>query len=184
MRTLTNQAQNAVTNAGQSAGTYGSQAGTMFGSVAPTVSQWAAGNTPGYGSLGLAQMLNSNEMAAAAARGSGDERARLLGARTGNAASVAPVESGVAGQTGRTASLAIQNALTQNAQLKAKQQQDALGLGSSLYGTAGRIGLGFAGQQAPDINAGANANKTGWFQNALGLVSALSGASKGPMAYA
>jgi hypothetical protein len=62
----------------------------------------------------------------------------------------------------------------QNEDLKQTQQQEgAKGL-QGMYGTDTSGMLNSQGQEANDINAGVNANKTGWLQNTLGITNAAS----------
>lgn len=164
------------------AGTFGSQAGSMFNAVGPTISRWAAGETPGYGSLGLGQMLTSAEATAGAARSAGDEQARLRAMRTGNMASIAPTEAGIAGETGRGLGLAVQNILAKNAMLKEAQQEKGLGLGAGLYGTGGKLQEGALGLSNEALQTQLKAGQAGWLQNLMGLMQAGGGGAGSAMA--
>lgn len=64
-----------------------------------------------------------------------------------------------------------------NANLKVQQQQDAARGLQGMYGTDTSGMLDASGQEANDINAGVNANKTGWLQNMNDTIATLSGAA-------
>ena len=62
-----------------------------------------------------------------------------------------------------------------NAGVKMEQQSQAGDLLSKLYGTNVQGQNDATRQIAPDVNAAADANKTGWLQNTEGILSMLNG---------
>lgn len=171
-RSITSQANASARGANATAGGYGSEAGSMFSTVQPTVQRWAQGNTPGYGAMGLGNMLTAAQSAAAGARGAGEEKASLLAQRTGNLAALPASQTATAEATARALGSATQNILAKNAALKEHQQEMGLNEGGNLFGTAGKLQEGALGLQNEFLKTGVASDQAGWLQNAMGLIAA------------
>ena len=104
-------------------------------------------------------------------------QAGLTAARTRNTGAL----SGVLDQASRNKTQSnSQNALgvqNENTQTKLKQQQEGLSGLEGLYGTDVNAGLKAQSLVPDDIKAWADADRTGWLQNTLGVVNSLTGAA-------
>lgn len=158
--------------AGTDAGGYQSQADAAYGAGAPTMFRWAGGQTPGFGAIGLADMQNAAMSSAAAARGAGEETARLRAMRTGNAAALPAEQTAAAAGAARAGGSALQNILAKNAMLKEHQQEVGLRGTMGLYGAAGKQQLGEQELQNQLMRTQLQAGRSGWLQNMMGLMAA------------
>ncbi len=152
--------------------TYTGQASGLSGYLTPMLEGWASGNAPGYGS-GLGYMQGAAQTTAQAGANQARQGALLNAMRTRNAAGLGLENVAAASNAGQQQTEAVQNILSQNAQLKAQQQMGALNMLGSMYGTD--VGAGLQGYSAGSQSAlnQAKAGQTGWFQNMLGLIGSM-----------
>ena len=108
------------------------------------------------------------ELESAATRNTGDMSAVLDSLARGKQQSMAKASEGVAAQDVEGALKNRQTAFSELGQMGQADTSDALKA---------------MGLQSSDINAETAAGSQGWMQNLTGLMSALSGAKKGPMSY-
>ncbi len=157
-----------VKNAAQTAAsTEGAQATSIGSYITPQLESWAGGNAPGYGQGAVNQMTSAAQTAAGAASNQAKQSGLLRALRTGNAAGVAAGDVSAAVNSGQNQTQAVEDVLGLNAQLKAQQQTGALNMLGSLYGTD----VSGANQAS---QAAVQAGNSGWFQNMLGGINALS----------
>lgn len=170
-------AQNAATTASATGAKYGSEAEDIGSTLVPTLKTEAT-HPQGYDPNDLNAMLVGGEQGAGGATGSLAGEANLEAARTHNTGAL----SGVLDELARTKTRQLStNALDiqgENARLKEKKRQAGLSGLEGLYGEDVNAGLKAQGLVPEDINAWANAGKTGWLQNTLGVIDTLSGAGK------
>ena len=162
-RALTNQATQAAQTAQQQAAGYGGAAGQIQAGLIPQLTSMAT-TPPGFGT-DLGAMETAAMGSAAAASGASAEQSALRAMRTGNVAGLGAEQVGAAGAAARVGGNALQNILAKNAELKASQQQAALGglerlTGEDIHGQAAMAGL-----IPRDIEAGIQAQSHGWLQN-------------------
>ena len=174
MRSAVNQASDAYNQANNTSATLGGEAQGIGANLTPFLTQEML-HPQGIGQTGL-----SAETGAALAGAGG-----AMSAFNGEAAQRAGVSRNAGGfqaalddasrQRMKAAAGASEGIQAQNENLKQTQQQEgAKGL-QGMYGTDTSGMLDSQGQEANDINAEVNANKTGWLQNALGLTDSVSG---------
>ena len=175
----TKQANAAVNNENRVAGNLEGRSNTLFDTLEPQLTSEAT-NPQGYGAKDLAATNTAAQQSiggsTAGAVGSGN----VMAARTRNRGgfSAAADEAARSGQ--RELSQRATEIQGQNAQLKENQRQAGLSGLQGLYGTNLSGSLAAMGLVPGTINAETNAGKSGWFQNFLGLLSALNpGYSKG-----
>jgi hypothetical protein len=174
LRSAVNQANSAYNSANSTANTLGSEAQGIGANLTPFLTQEML-HPQGIGQTGL-----SAETAAAQA-GAGGAASGLTGvanqraAVSRNAGGFSAALDDAARQREKAAAGSSEAITGENEMLKQQQTQEgAAGLGK-MYGTDTSGMLESQGQEAPDINAEANANKTGWLQNTLGILNTISG---------
>ena len=179
-------AQSQAAAAGKTAATtasgYGSTAAGIGGTLIPQLKQ-DVNNAPGFSPTDLNAMLVGGEQGAGGANAGITGQAGLTAARTRNSAALPGVFDQAARRQAQTLSSNALGVQGQNAQLKQQQRSQALSGLQGLYGTDVGAQLKAMGIDTSDINAETEAGKSGWLQNATGVIGALSGAAKGPMAY-
>src|SRR5271156_1876964 len=177
MRSGVQQAGEAYTNAGNTAATLGGEAQGIGANLTPFLTQEMT-HPQGVGQTGLAaetaSALGGAGGAAAGLTGAANERASV----SRNAGGFSAALDDAARQQAKGAAGASEGITANNEQLKQQQVQDAAGGLQHLYGTDTSGMLSAMGQQAPDINAEVNANKTGWLQDAQGLIGDATGIAK------
>jgi len=178
IRQLQNQAQTAATTAGTTAGNLGTQAAGEAAQLNPfayremhaehlydpnqlnemmTAAGAGAGAATGAEQADLTRQAAASGNASAASKGLDDAALARMKAAAGNSEAVAAQD--VAG---------------------AKQlNQEGAQLEQGLYGENLKGQLDAMGQQSQDINAATNASKTGWLQNAEGILSTGANIAKG-----
>ena len=156
---------------------YGGNASGLFGPLqAEGTSLMTA--PPGFGpDLSNMQAIAGQEASSAA--NNAKQTASLAAARSGNAAGINAAQDAAAQQASAAGGQNQQEILAQNAALKQQQQEEGTGLLQGLYGTNVNAQLAALGQQAGNINAGANAGKTGWLQNMTGIFGSLGSLGQG-----
>ena len=174
MRNAVKQAGQAYDQSTQTADQLGANAQGIGANLTPFLTQEML-HPQGIGQTGL-----SAEEAAAQA-GAGGAASGLTGAAnqraavSRNAGGFSGALDEVARERMKAAAGSSEGITAQNEQLKQTQaNQGAEGL-NSLYGTDTSGMLGAQGHEAEDINAQVNAGKTGWLQNATGLLGTLTG---------
>jgi hypothetical protein len=138
-----------------------------------------AQNPVGYSPTDLNSQLVASQSGAGGANAGVMGEAKLAGARTRNAGGYTAALDEASRNKGRQESQGSLNIASNNAGLKQKQQQFAQGQLSGLYGTDTNAMLKAMGLVPEDVNAEANAGKSGWLQDFTGIMSALGGAAQG-----
>ena len=125
------------------------------------------------------ELLTSAGAGIGGAAGSADEQMKREAELTGNPNAVSAGQQQLARDKMKTAAGVGEGVASQDV-MGAKQlnQEGAAGM-SGLHGTDLKGQLEAMGQIAPDINAEVNANKTGWLQNAEGVIGTLGQAAGG-----
>jgi hypothetical protein len=171
-RGATNQANKTFGEAQSAFNTGTNRANALYGQLMPIL-QGEATNPQGYSPKDLGAMNTASQQSVGGSTAGAVGEGNLAAARTRNAGAFAPALDEAAREGGRTLS---QNALEiqgKNADLKQKQQQAGIsGLGS-LYGQNSDELLKALGLGNEATNTAINSGKSGWFQNMLGLITAL-----------
>ena len=165
-RSLQSQAANAENQATTTAGNLGATAAGIGSNIIPGLER-ATTVQPGIAPTDLANMENIAQQTSGGVAGGlkGDLATRA--ARLRNPAGVNAASAAVAQGASRAEGGALQDTLQKNAELKSQQRQQAYGDLSGLYGTDTSGMLKALSLQAPDVEAGAQAEREGWYQNAL-----------------
>jgi hypothetical protein len=169
MRSAMNQAKNAETTAAQTGAQLGAEAQGIGSNLTPFLTSELE-HPQGYSQADTSSML------AAGLGGAGGAASGLTGvankeaATSRNAGGFQSALADAARQRMKGAAGASEGLAATNANLKQTQQQDAARGLQGMYGTDTSGMLNATGQEAQDINAEVNASKTGWLQNAEGLV--------------
>jgi hypothetical protein len=169
MRNAVNTAQNAATTAANTGANLGAQASGIGANLTPFLTQEML-HPEGIGQQGIGAELAATEGGAGGAtaglQGAAAERAAVSRNAGGYQAALADA----ARSRNAAAATGSEGIAAQNEKAKLGQQQEgAEGLGN-LYKTDTSGMLEATGQEAPDVNAEANADKTGWLQNAGALI--------------
>ena len=172
MRSAVGQAGNAYNSAAGTAAGLGANASGISSNLVPFETQQML-HPEGY------SQGDESAMLAAGLGGAGGESAGLGGAAnkqaavTHNAGGFQAALDDAARQRMKGAAGSAEQIAAQNAGLKQQQQQDATaGLGK-LYGTDTSGMLDAMNQEHEDVNSEAQANSTGWLQNATAIIKAL-----------
>jgi hypothetical protein len=165
-----NESQGAFGNANQN-----SQ--SLYQSLFPQF-EGEATNPQGLGPSGVASLNTAAQQSVGGSTAGAVGEGNLTAARTRNSGGLdkaldASVRSGQ--QTLSEDALNVQN---ENEMLKQQQQQSGLQGLSGLYGTNESAMLSALGLGNNSINTGVNAGNSGWFQNMLGGINALSNGGK------
>jgi hypothetical protein len=177
MRSAVNQAKGAYGTTNDTANSEMGNANQIGSSLIPGLEREA--NTPeGFTPEQTNNMLVASEQGAGGANSglAGAAAARL--ARTRNSAGYSGALDAAARDKTQTLSnnaLDIQN---QSAKLGLQRQSQAQSELGGLYGTDTNAGLKAESLLPEDVNAEANASKTGWFQNMTQLIAALNPGGK------
>lgn len=174
-RSLNAKAKTAADTASNVGKGYGSSASQIGGSLIPGLEQ-EANNPTGYTPVEKASQLVAGEQGAGGANAGITGEANLEAARTRNAGGFGGALDEAARIKGRQLS---QNALgveNKSADLGQKKQQEARGELGNLYTADTRAQLEAMGLIPQDINAGVNADKTGWLQDFTDIMKSIQGA--------
>lgn len=177
MRSAVDQAKSAYNTASATAGKYGSSGDQISSSLIPGLER-EANNPQGYTPEEMNNQLVASEQGAGGATAGITGQANLEAARRRNSAGYTAALDEAARDKTKTLSenaLNIQNKSAELGQQKQMAAQKELG---GLYGTDVEANLKAQGLLPEDVNAEANASKTGWFQNMTGLIDSLTGAAK------
>ena len=171
-RNAVNQASAATNTAGSTASTLGGEAQGIGANVPPPFLTQEMLHPPRAGS---GRHPGAEESAALEWRAGGANSGLVGGAMqraavSRNAGGYQAALADASRQRDKAAAGASEGIEAQNENLKQQQQQEgATGL-QNQYKTDTSGMLEAMGQQAPDINAEANAGKSGWLQNAMGIL--------------
>lgn len=116
--------------------------------------------------------------------GTGGATASLYGAAgkdaatTRNTVGFSGALDAAAMQRNKAAASTSEGITAQNANVKLQQQQQAGDQLSKMYGTDVSAQNAATGQVSGDINAGVNANNSGWLQNAMNIITTLTQGAK------
>lgn len=179
LRSAVNQANSAFNTAESTGAQLGAEGQGIGANLTPFLTQEML-HPQGVGQTGLAAET------AAAEAGAGGANAGLVGqanqraAVSRNAGGFQAALDDAARQRDKAAAGSSEGITAGNEMLKQQQSQEgAQGL-QHMYGTDTSGMLQSQGQEANDINAETNANKTGWLQNSLAIVNALKPGQGGP----
>jgi hypothetical protein len=157
--------------------TYGDRATATSNILTPTLNQMATA-PQGFGKQTVGNMTT------AALQGAGGAQAATVGGGIQRAAGTnnAGAFDASAGQAGHDATSALTDAAlgVQNRDAELKQQQQQFGVQglNNQYQTNVGAGENALGLSTNAVNSAVNAGQSGWLQNSLGVVNALSGAAK------
>lgn len=171
MRDAVNQAKTALGDAKNTAATLGGQAQTIGSQITPFLTQEML-HPQGLGQEGIGAETG------AALGGAGGANAGLVGQamqRAGasrNAGGFQAALGEAARERTKAAAGASEGIMAGNENLKQTQRQEGEKGLQGMFGTDTSGMLSAMGQEAGDINAEVNADKSGWLQNSLGMVNA------------
>lgn len=175
-RSLGNQANTAESAAVGTAGSLGSTAAGVGANIIPGLEK-QANAPPGMSPADLANDQAKSQEAAGGEAGALKGTLATRAARMGNAASLNADTAAVSQGASRAQGQATQDILSQNADLKNKQQEQAQQGLEGIYGTDTKGMVSAMGLQPEDINAGVNSQKVGWLQDAGQIAGMLPGIS-------
>lgn len=177
MRSAVGQAKSAADTAANTGARLGSEASGISSNLTPFLTselQHPQGYSQGDTSAMLAAGLGGAGGSASGITGLADKEA----ATSRNAGGFQSAIADAARQRDKAAAGSSEGIAAANAGIKQTQQQDAARGLQGMYGTDTSGMLSATGQEANDINAEANANKTGWLQNMNDTLSTFTGAAK------
>ena len=158
--------QVAANTAGQAAAGYGSTAGGINANLTPFLTR-QMDNPQGMSQRDVGAQVTAGLAGTGGATAGLTGAAGKMGADTRNPMGFSGALDAAAQQRDKGNAMVGEKIAAGNADTKLQQQsQAASGLGR-LYGMNTEAQDRASGQIAPDINAAANANKTGWVQNGL-----------------
>jgi hypothetical protein len=179
IRAAENAAQRAAGTAAATGAQYGAEAQGIGGMLVPQLQADitnAPGLTPAQQNAMLVQGLEGAGGAASGIAG----QAGLAAARSRNVGGQAGVLDEAAREKMRTSAGVGLDVATKNAMLQQQQREQALKQMQGMYGTNVEAGLKAQGLVPSDINAWAEASKTGWLQNVDQTLTALKPAGAPP----
>ena len=177
MRSAVGQAGNAYKQAVGTSTDLGSRASGINSNLTPFLTSEML-HPEGLGQQGIAAE-NSAALGGAGGAASGFVgQAAQRAAASRNPAAFQASLADAARQRDKAAAGASEGIQAQNEQMKEQQRQAGAGGLEKLYGVDTSGMLESQGQEANDINAQVNANKTGWLQNVNDTIATLTGAAK------
>lgn len=174
MRSAVSSAGNAANQAGATSATLGGEAQGIGANLTPfltTELEHPQGYSQGDTSAMLAAGMGGAGGANSGLVGMADQRAAV--SRNGGGFQAALDDA--SRQRSKAAASTSEGIASQDANLKQAQQQDAAQGLSKMYGTDTSGMLDASSQQAGDINAEVNAEKSGWLQNTLNILNTVEG---------
>lgn len=176
VRSAVNQASGAYNMASNTANQATGNANQINSELVPELER-NLNNPTGYTPEQMNNMLVAGEQGAGGANSAiaGEAASRL--ARTRNSAGYSNALDQAARDKTQALSENALNVQNKSADLAQKKQQAAAGELGELYNTDVNETLRAQGLLPEDVNAEANANKTGWFQNMNELLQSLTGAA-------
>lgn len=174
MRNAVSQAGNAFNNAESTGATLGAEGQGIGANLTPFLTQEML-HPQGIGQEGIGAETSAALGGAGGATSGIVGKANQEAAVSRNAGGVTAALDDAARQRAKAAAGASEGIAAGNEQLKQQQmQQGATGL-ENMYKTDTSGMLQAQGQEANDINAEANANKTGWLQDTMGILDSING---------
>lgn len=180
-RSLAKTAKQATTTAASTGGQKGAEANQIGASLIPGFES-EANNPTGFTPTQQNNMLVASEQGAGGANAGITGQANLTAGRTRNAGGYAAALDEAARQKGRTLSQNALNVQNENAQLQQNKQQFAQRALQGLYGTDTSAMMESMGLVPKDVEAGAEANRSGWMQDLTGLLGSLGSLGSGAAA--
>ena len=174
MRSAVNQASDAYNQANNTSATLGGEAQGIGANLTPFLTQEML-HPQGIGQQGITAETSAALGGAGGAMSAFNGEAAQRAGASRNAGGFQAALDDASRQRMKAAAGSSEGIQAQNENLKQTQQQEgAKGL-QGMYGTDTSGMLESQGQEANDINAEANADKSGWLQNAMGLTNSASG---------
>jgi len=177
-RAAQSQATTAANTAGTTAAQYGADASGTYSQLNPFLTSELR-NPTGYSQPQLTSMLSAAQGGAGGATSGITGQANLEAARTRNGAGFGSALDAAARSRQQAAAGSSEGIAADNAQLQQKEQQSAVSGLTGLYGANTDAMMKALGLQNQDINTEVDAGKSGWLQNATGVLSAVGGAVNG-----
>jgi hypothetical protein len=177
VRDAVNQASQAQGIAGQTAGNYGAQAGGIAANLVPQLTRQMQ-NPQGMSQRDIGAQLTMGLAGAGGATSGLTGAADKMGEVTRNPMGFSAALDAAARARDKAAAGVGEGVAARNADVKLNQQSDAERGLTGLYGIDANSQLGAQRNQAADIDAEVNANKTGWLQNMNDTIATLTGAAK------
>jgi len=181
MRSAVGQAGSAATTAANTGAGLGASASGISSTLTPFLTSELE-HPQGYSQQDTSSMLSAAEGGAGGATAGIAGAANKMAATSRNAGGFQAVLDDAARQRAKASAGASESIAGQNANLKQEEQQDASKQLQGMYGTDTSGMLDATGQEANDINAEVNASKSGWLQNAEGLLGTVGGLASGAAA--
>jgi hypothetical protein len=178
MRSAVGQAGSAATTAANTGAGLGADASGISSTLTPFLTGELE-HPQGYSQQDTSSMLSAAEGGAGGATSGIVGKANQEAAASRNAGGFQAVLDDAARERTKAAAGASEGIAANNAGLKVQQQQDAAKGLQGMYGTDTSGMLEATGQEAPDVNAETNASKTGWLQDATGVLDTLGSLSGG-----
>lgn len=169
MRSSVNTAQGAAKTAGDTASQLGAEGQGVASTLSPFLTQELL-HPQGFGQQDTSAMLSAAEGGAGGAASGIVGQANQEAAVSHNAGGMQAALDDAARSRTKAAAGASESIAGDNAMLKSTQQQDAAKGLQGMYGTDTSGMLDASGQVSGDVNAAANANNSGWLQNATGIM--------------
>lgn len=174
-------AQSQANNLVGTAGTQAAQSNASAAGVNATLNPFLTSeltHPQGFTQQQQTSMLSANQGGAGGATAGITGQANLQAARTRNSGGFGSALDAAARSRQQASATGSEGIAADNAQLQQKQQQDAASGLQGLYGTDSGNALKALGLQNEAIGTGVDAGKSGWLQNATGILNAVSGAGK------
>jgi hypothetical protein len=164
IKKATGAAQSAAGTAAKTGAQYGEQATDIGSTLVPQLKRDVS-NAPGFTPEQVNAQLVAGEQGLGGATSGLAGEAGLRAVRSRNVGSTAGTLDELAREKMRTSSGIGLSVANRQAELQQQQREQALKQLQGLYGTDVEAGLKAQGLVPEDINAWANANKTGWLQD-------------------
>jgi hypothetical protein len=177
IKKATEAAKGAASTAASTGGKYGAEAEDIGSTLVPTLKGDVTHPTGLAPEQQNAMLVRGEEGLGGATSGLAGE-AGLRAVRSRNTGATSGVLDELAREKMRTSAGVGLDVATKQAELQQQQRAQALKQLQGLFGTDVEAGLKAQGLVPEDINAWANANKTGWLQDTLDTVNTLTGAAK------
>lgn len=178
MRAAQQQASNAEQQANSTAAGYGAQSSDISSTLLPFLTR-ELNNPGGISQQDQTAMLSAEEGGAGGVAGGLATKAAERAGATGNASGFGSSLDDIAREREKAGAQGSEAVAAKNTETKLNQQQEAAkGLGS-MYGMDTAAQLRAMGLEPEDVNAEANAGKSGWFQNMTNLIASLGQAAGG-----
>jgi hypothetical protein len=171
-------ANSGASTAASTAAGLNANAGAIGSSITPFLTQEML-HPQGYSQQDLTSQLDAAQAGAGGATGGITGQANLQAARTRNSSGFTGALDDAARQRDKAAASSSEGIAANDADLKQKQQQEGAAGLQGLQATDQGDALKSMGIQTGDINASVDAGKSGWLQNATGIINTLSGAATG-----